>query len=223
MEETMIRTTGVEVKRRGGKWLGAIRTWIQSHKCCGNGETIIWGSDEEVKPAMTMREVEEICGVAVASIINDPEQIDKPMPSTIQQNIILYAKGWYGRSGNIIDDLCKILSELTAVTYEYYSKADAMELLIHTFEEYVNENQRIDAMKHCFVYPTNDLLHLEMEQAMIGKLSIVSGRYVDLKETIPVWCGNGDLADIKEKERIAKLREERLKEEKEAVSEKSVS
>ena len=128
------------------------------------------------------------------------------MPSTIEQNIILYAKGWYGRGEEVIDDLCKVLSALTAITYERYSKADAMELLIHTFEGYVNENARIDAMKHCFVYPTNDILHVEMKHAMIGKLSILDGEFVDIKEAVSVWCGNGDERDIIEKERIGKLR-----------------
>lgn len=57
--------------RVGGSWLGAARKWMQWHRCCGNGQTIIWGSHEEVKPPLMMREVEEIAAEAVAEALND--------------------------------------------------------------------------------------------------------------------------------------------------------
>jgi len=54
-----------EIMRRGGKWLGRLRSRVQTMCICGNGETVIWGSNEELRPAPTMAQVEEIGAYAV--------------------------------------------------------------------------------------------------------------------------------------------------------------
>lgn len=43
--------------KNGGKWLGTARSWIQ-HKCI-NGSDVTWGSNEVLKPYLTVRQVEE--------------------------------------------------------------------------------------------------------------------------------------------------------------------
>lgn len=63
--------------RHGSKWLGAARSWLQYHRHApGNGESIIWGSDEEIKAPLTMKELEEIAlDVAVAAIEEYKEKL----------------------------------------------------------------------------------------------------------------------------------------------------
>jgi hypothetical protein len=41
----------------GGKWLGAIRNWVQSKK--KNGNTVTWASTEVLDPPMTVKELED--------------------------------------------------------------------------------------------------------------------------------------------------------------------
>jgi len=54
---------------RGGEWLGAARSWLQRRK--HNGSHVTWGSNEELHPPMTVKEVEEIAAEAAAEAINE--------------------------------------------------------------------------------------------------------------------------------------------------------
>jgi hypothetical protein len=60
------------LREGGGPWLGAIRNWIQCKK--KNGERVTWGSSDVLEPHMTMKEIEEICAVAVAAERNERER-----------------------------------------------------------------------------------------------------------------------------------------------------
>lgn len=56
-----------EKLKRGGYWLGRVRSWIQQKKF--NGSSVTWGSRDHLNPTMTVREVEEVClEAAVAAI-----------------------------------------------------------------------------------------------------------------------------------------------------------
>lgn len=61
-----------DLLRKGGAWLGAAHSWLQRHKL--NGERVIWGSGDELKPPMTVAQAEEICAEAVAADRNAPER-----------------------------------------------------------------------------------------------------------------------------------------------------
>ena len=65
----MKKVIPVELMRQGGKWLGAARTWIQWH--CVNGEQVIWGSHDELKPTLTVKDVEELAADVAAAAINE--------------------------------------------------------------------------------------------------------------------------------------------------------
>lgn len=56
---------GQEVLKQGGEWLGEARAWLQCHKL--NGERVTWGSQEELQPAMTVRDVETVAAFAAAA------------------------------------------------------------------------------------------------------------------------------------------------------------
>jgi hypothetical protein len=51
--------------RNGGEWLMGVRSWIQSHKL--NGDTVKWASNEVLRPAMTVAQVEEAAAEAAAA------------------------------------------------------------------------------------------------------------------------------------------------------------
>ena len=52
--------------QKGGGWLGSLRERFKTMFICGNGETIYWGSDQEVKPNPTMKQIEELGAYAVS-------------------------------------------------------------------------------------------------------------------------------------------------------------
>lgn len=55
----------IEAMKKGGDWLGAARSWLQRHKL--NGSRVTWGSQEELQPPMTVRDVEEVTLCAAAA------------------------------------------------------------------------------------------------------------------------------------------------------------
>lgn len=63
----MTRLSPQELLRRGGAWLGAARTWLQNER--HNGATARWGSDEQLRPPMTMRDAEELAAHAAAAAL----------------------------------------------------------------------------------------------------------------------------------------------------------
>ena len=66
-----------EFTKRGGAWLGAVRSWIQWN--CINGSDVTWGSDEILRcrrnftPAM----VEEIAATAVDAAFPEVDKLNK--------------------------------------------------------------------------------------------------------------------------------------------------
>jgi hypothetical protein len=66
MNTSEFRISSFELLRRGGEWLGAARAWLQRRK--HNGSDVTWGSDEELRPSMTAREVEELAAEVAATL-----------------------------------------------------------------------------------------------------------------------------------------------------------
>lgn len=58
-----------DLKRQGGKWLGEARNWMQWNK--HNGETVTWGSNQELRPTMTVAEVEDLAAHVAAGVMNE--------------------------------------------------------------------------------------------------------------------------------------------------------
>jgi len=58
-----------DLKRKGGTWLGAAREWMQRKKL--NGSSVTWNSDDELRPTMTVRDVEDLAAHVAAALIND--------------------------------------------------------------------------------------------------------------------------------------------------------
>lgn len=64
-----MRITPTEMLRRGGKWLGAARHWLQWNK--RNGSDVTWGSKEVLQPPFTVRDVEEVAAEVAATFYPD--------------------------------------------------------------------------------------------------------------------------------------------------------
>lgn len=57
------------LQKLGGSWLGAARKWIQWN--CINGSNVIWGSNTELHPPITVSKVEDLASEVAASVIDD--------------------------------------------------------------------------------------------------------------------------------------------------------
>ena len=61
--------TSIELKKQGGKWLGAARTWIQRNFL--NGSTVTGGSMDFLNPRVTVRDIEDLAAIVAATAINE--------------------------------------------------------------------------------------------------------------------------------------------------------
>lgn len=64
-----VRVEADVVARSGGAWLGAARTWMQENKI--NGSDVRWGSNELLRPGVTVREIEQLAARVAAAAINE--------------------------------------------------------------------------------------------------------------------------------------------------------
>jgi hypothetical protein len=64
--------TKEQLLRKGGSWLGAIRSWIQWNAI--NGSQVTWGSDEPLRftKSLTVKDFEELAAEIAANVINNP-------------------------------------------------------------------------------------------------------------------------------------------------------
>jgi len=60
--------TANDLRKAGGEWLTAARSWLQWHK--RNGARVTWGSQEVLEPPMTVREVEDVAAAAAAAALH---------------------------------------------------------------------------------------------------------------------------------------------------------
>lgn len=93
-----------------------------------------------------------------------------------EDHIILYAKGWYGKTQNgSIADLSVLLAEYSGTEIQYISKHDVMEFIIRAFvNTTIHQKWRVvDCLKEIFVplFPQGDPYHRTPEEVFIGKIS----------------------------------------------------
>lgn len=62
-----------ELMKTGGVWLGAVRTYIQSHFI--DGDRMCWSSKEELRPHITMDQLQEIAAVVAASVYKEVSKL----------------------------------------------------------------------------------------------------------------------------------------------------
>jgi hypothetical protein len=62
-----MKISGYNLMKKGGKWLGAARSWIQWN--IPRGDSVTWGSDETV--TVSIRQLEELAADVAAAVINE--------------------------------------------------------------------------------------------------------------------------------------------------------
>uniref|UniRef100_A0A6H1ZBW9 Uncharacterized protein n=1 Tax=viral metagenome TaxID=1070528 RepID=A0A6H1ZBW9_9ZZZZ len=75
MSDQSEQVTALELMRRGGTWLGAVRNRIKWMRCFGNGESVTWGSTDVLEPPLMIREIEELAAEAAAAVMNEASDI----------------------------------------------------------------------------------------------------------------------------------------------------
>jgi len=63
-----------EFTKRGGKWLGAIRSYVQCK--FNNGEYVLWGSNDVLEPHATIGQIEEIAAIAVDAALPEFDRLN---------------------------------------------------------------------------------------------------------------------------------------------------
>lgn len=63
------RVLPCELSKKGGKWLGAARSWLQSNT--NNGDRVTWGSHDLIEPQLTVKELEDLAAHIAAAVINE--------------------------------------------------------------------------------------------------------------------------------------------------------
>lgn len=63
------RVTWHELADKGGQWLSEAREWMQWNM--KNGSEVTWGSNDELKPHLTVYQVENLASYVAAAAINE--------------------------------------------------------------------------------------------------------------------------------------------------------
>jgi len=98
----------------------------------------------------------------------------------IDNQIILYAKNWYGRSENIIEDIKTIISKECYI--DHVTDYDVYQCLCNVFAEYATKNPVICSQTIMELIGKYFINCRKPEQIIIGQLSIIDGEFVNMKE-----------------------------------------
>lgn len=99
------------------------------------------------------------------------------------QQVILYAKGWYGRSDKgSIHDLKLLLAKYSSLDLHYVSNRDAWEILCRTFGDCVTGFDVGEALFETVGGKWDNFTPCQRktEDVLLGKISQVDGKYVDM-------------------------------------------
>ena len=116
---------------------------------------------------------------------NDKSMSEVKQATGLANQVIIYAKNWYGSSDNIIEDIKKLTCHFCALRPEQTSDKEVWRILTTTFSDYVtNEFDRREALLHILSrhLGANPSFVPSPEEAMIGALSITEGGTVDMSK-----------------------------------------
>jgi hypothetical protein len=109
------------------------------------------------------------------------------VPQSFDHHILLYAKHWYKRSGNILEDLRVLLAEYSGNGLKLTSESDVKECLCNCYAEYAPMYNRGRALQEMlgwgWVMPMGGRTP---EQIMLSQLCTIEGKYVDPDKLLPV-------------------------------------
>jgi len=119
-----------------------------------------------------------------------PEYTENGPATGLSQQIILYAKHWYGSSGDTIADIKTLMSLYSGTDEGFISEGDIREHIVDTFVNYVSNPHDlkegiINALGWGFMAHLHQQYKTKPEDFFLGKLAIIKGKYVDLSKKIP--------------------------------------
>ena len=122
-------------------------------------------------------------------INSDGRDISK-VPDNFGHHVILYAKGWYGSTDSIIDDLKAMLALYAGIELPFISDRDVYGMIAGTFAEFVHNPHYIEEaimeMIRMKWAPPFDRFNGTPESVMLGKLSIIDGCYCDPSQMLNI-------------------------------------
>lgn len=141
-----------EFKSHGGKWLGAIRSWIQ-HEFI-NGDTVIWGSHTPLRSSVTFTPhiLEDLAGnIAWEAVQEDRAKYARPTIHERQfrdmkikrlANAILNSRTLNMKNDDKYELICPYCKNTSTSQYDYNTELSA---IIHKDDcEYLSAQQYID-------------------------------------------------------------------------------
>ena len=107
----------------------------------------------------------------------------------LSQQVIIYAKNWYGQSGDAIADLRAIMALYSGIKEQYISEMDVKGAIVFTFVNYVSNPYDLEeGILNALGWSHLSSLHKESgfrpEAFFLGKLSIIKGCYVDMNKKL---------------------------------------
>jgi hypothetical protein len=116
--------------------------------------------------------------------------MNKEIPDNFDHHILLYAKNWYMKSGNIIEDLKILLANYSGTHVRDISEGDIKECLADCFAKYCPECERGKAIQEMLGWGWYLISNRTPQEVIIGKLGITEGKYVDPTQLLPVLVKN---------------------------------
>ena len=109
------------------------------------------------------------------------------VPDTFDHHILLYAKNWYKKSGNIIEDLRILLAKYSGTDVDFITPNLVRECLVSCFNDYAPCYNKDRALLEMLKWGwTGQISSRTPEEVMLGSLSIAEGKYVDPTKLMPV-------------------------------------
>ena len=112
------------------------------------------------------------------------------VPDSFSHHVVLYAKNWYGHSGDSIADLRALICLYAGIEPQYVPESDIYRLVAAAFAECVHNKYDIE---EAILEMTGKKWSAPFERfngtpvgAMIGKLSIVEGCYCDPSQMLKI-------------------------------------
>jgi hypothetical protein len=102
----------------------------------------------------------------------------------LENNIIIYAKGWYGHTNNVVEDVRELMSLYSSTDLKYIPARDAKCYIISTFCNYVPDYARPQALERGLGLEPFEMMNMDIYVSMLSKLAIIEGKLVNMDKKL---------------------------------------
>jgi len=118
----------------------------------------------------------------MSDLNTEPKQADGVM-----NQVIIYSKGHYKQTDDPIADLTEVIAQYTGTDPSYITEKDVQANIIGAFCHYVKPMAQIEALTRGLgvtkLFPNQEP---DIYSNMLGKLSIILGKYVNTDEKLDI-------------------------------------